>query len=88
MVSLSKKQLKTLCNVTYIFCTISGSKITTEHFSVSCVIVHSLPPEILVQYFLFITTVVIYNCICYSYVINLIITIANNVTATITETFL
>jgi len=50
MISLSKKQLKTLHNVSYIFCTISRYKITTEHFSVSCVIVHSLPPEILVQY--------------------------------------
>ena len=33
----------------------------------SCVNVHSLPPEISVQYFLFITTVIIYNYICYSY---------------------
>ena len=61
---VKKKKLKTLYS--YIFCTISGSKITTEHFSVSCVIVHSLSPEILVQYFLFITTAIIYNCISYS----------------------
>jgi hypothetical protein len=67
---LCQKTTQTIVQVTYIFCTISGSKITTEHFSGSCVIVHSLPPEISVQYFLFITTVIIYNCICYSYVIS------------------
>jgi len=85
---LCQKHLQTLYNVIYIFCAISGSKITTEHFSLSCVIVHSLPPEILVQYFLSITTFIIYNCICYSCVINFIIATANTVTVTITETFI
>jgi len=71
----------------HIFCNISGSKITTEHFSVSSVIIHSLPPEISVQYLLFIITVIIYNCICYSYVVNFIITTATTLSANITETF-
>jgi len=53
-----KKQLKTFDNVTYIFCTISGSKIMNEHFFVSFIIVHSLPPEISVQYLLFVTIVI------------------------------
>ena len=47
-----------------------------QHFSVSYVFVHSPPPEISVKYFLFITTV-IYNYICYRYVVNFIITTAN-----------
>ena len=86
MISLSKKTTHNIVQC-HIFCTTSGSKVTTEHISVSCVIVHSLPPEISVQYFLFIITVIIYNCICYSYVVNFIITTANTVTATITLNF-
>ena len=48
MISFSKRTQNIVqCHIFY---TISGSKITTEHFCLSYVIVCSLPPEISVQY--------------------------------------
>jgi hypothetical protein len=71
----------------HIFCTKPRSRITNKYFSFSSLVFHGLLYEFWMQYFLFIITFFIYNCIYYNRVISFITTTANTIITTVTKTF-